>query len=62
MNELSRYREAERERHKQLLRQQTSEAQRLGIFGTPTFITAVGELFWGNDRLERALQWAGDGS
>jgi 2-hydroxychromene-2-carboxylate isomerase len=43
---------------KQRLRQQTDEAQRLGIFGAPTFVTSDGELFWGNDRLERALQWA----
>lgn len=41
------------------LRQQTQEAQRLGIFGAPTFVAEDGELFWGNDRLERALQWAG---
>lgn len=40
------------------LRTQTEEAQRLGIFGAPTFITPDGELFWGNDRLERALGWA----
>jgi 2-hydroxychromene-2-carboxylate isomerase len=39
------------------LRIQTEEAQRLGIFGAPTFITPDGELFWGNDRLERALLW-----
>jgi 2-hydroxychromene-2-carboxylate isomerase len=44
--------------NKQRLRQQTDEAQRLGIFGAPTFTTVDGELFWGNDRLERALQWA----
>jgi 2-hydroxychromene-2-carboxylate isomerase len=49
---------AQSERNKQALRQQTDEAQRLGIFGAPTFATADGELFWGNDRLERALQWA----
>ena len=30
----------------------------LGVFGAPTFIAADGELFWGNDRLERALLWA----
>jgi 2-hydroxychromene-2-carboxylate isomerase len=35
--------------------------QRLGIFGAPTFITTNGELFWGNDRLERALAWAKSG-
>jgi 2-hydroxychromene-2-carboxylate isomerase len=40
------------------LRAQTEEARRLGIFGAPTFTTADGELFWGNDRLERALAWA----
>jgi 2-hydroxychromene-2-carboxylate isomerase len=40
------------------LRTETEEAQRLGIFGAPTFITPDGELFWGNDRLERALAWA----
>lgn len=40
------------------LRTQTEEAQRLGIFGAPSFVTG-GELFWGNDRLEQALAWAG---
>jgi len=39
------------------LRTETEEAQRLGIFGAPTFITPDGEMFWGNDRLERALRW-----
>ena len=52
---------AQAESNKQRLRQQTDEAQRLGIFGAPTFIAADGELFWGNDRLERALRWARDG-
>jgi 2-hydroxychromene-2-carboxylate isomerase len=40
------------------LRAHTEEAQRLGIFGSPSFVTADGELFWGNDRLEAALNWA----
>ena len=40
------------------LRTQTEEAQRLGVFGAPSFTTADGELFWGNDRLEPALRWA----
>jgi 2-hydroxychromene-2-carboxylate isomerase len=40
------------------LRAETDVAQRLGVFGAPTFITADGELFWGNDRLEQALAWA----
>ena len=42
---------------KQELRATTEEAQRLGIFGAPSFI-ARGELFWGNDRLEHALAHA----
>jgi len=41
-----------------LLRTQTEEAGQLGIFGAPSFTTADGELFWGNDRLEAALKWA----
>jgi 2-hydroxychromene-2-carboxylate isomerase len=40
------------------LRNQTEQAQQLGVFGAPTFTTADSELFWGNDRLERALLWA----
>lgn len=40
------------------LRAHTEEAQRLGIFGSPSFVTDDGELFWGNDRLEAALNWA----
>jgi 2-hydroxychromene-2-carboxylate isomerase len=39
------------------LRTQTEEAQTLGVFGAPTFVTPDGEMFWGNDRLERALKW-----
>ena len=43
---------------KDKLRAQTAEAQRLEIFGSPTFITSDGEMFWGNDRLESAIAWA----
>lgn len=49
---------AQSEGAKNALRAQTEEAQRLGLFGAPTFITADGELFWGNDRLEQAIAWA----
>jgi 2-hydroxychromene-2-carboxylate isomerase len=42
---------------KQALRERGEEAHRLGIFGAPSFVTADGELFWGNDRLEAALAW-----
>ncbi|PLX38356.1 MAG: disulfide bond formation protein DsbA [Hyphomicrobiales bacterium] len=44
--------------NKLALRTATEEAQERGIFGAPTFVTADGELFWGNDRLEIALHWA----
>jgi 2-hydroxychromene-2-carboxylate isomerase len=40
------------------LRRETEEAQRLGLFGAPSFVCTDGELFWGNDRLEPALRWA----
>jgi 2-hydroxychromene-2-carboxylate isomerase len=52
---------AQTDQNKLRLRQQTDEAQRLGMFGAPTFVAGDSELFWGNDRLERALQWARDG-
>ena len=41
-----------------LARAWRGSAERLGIFGAPSFITGDGELFWGNDRLEAALAWA----
>jgi 2-hydroxychromene-2-carboxylate isomerase len=40
------------------LRRETEEAKRLKLFGAPTMITEDGEIFWGNDRLEMALDWA----
>jgi 2-hydroxychromene-2-carboxylate isomerase len=49
---------AQSEAIKSRLRDETQAAQQLGIFGAPTFVTADGELFWGNDRLEQALAWA----
>ena len=52
---------AQADANKARLREQTVEAAQRGIFGAPTFVTADGELFWGNDRLERALQWAATG-
>jgi 2-hydroxychromene-2-carboxylate isomerase len=52
---------AQSDDNKARLRVQTEEAQQLGLFGAPTFATADGELFWGNDRLERALAWAQQG-
>jgi len=49
--------EAEGPGHRPALRAATARAIELHIFGAPTFV-AGGELFWGNDRLERALAWA----
>lgn len=40
------------------LKDHVAEARRQGVFGAPSFVTADGELFWGNDRLEQALRWA----
>jgi 2-hydroxychromene-2-carboxylate isomerase len=42
---------------KEALRAQTAKARALGIFGAPTFIVD-GEMFWGDDRLEDALDYA----
>ncbi len=42
---------------KQRLKDQTNEAIARGIYGAPSF-TVGEELFWGNDRLERAVDWA----
>jgi len=41
-----------------LYRQFSDQAEKLGVFGAPTFVLE-GELFWGQDRLEfvdRALE------
>ena len=42
------------------LRLNTERAIALGIFGAPTFLVGE-ELFWGNDRLEAALEWTHHG-
>jgi 2-hydroxychromene-2-carboxylate isomerase len=47
---------------KSRLRAEVETAQRLGVFGAPSFTTGDGELFWGNDRLEPALLWAQRGA
>ncbi|MEL7027649.1 MAG: 2-hydroxychromene-2-carboxylate isomerase [Pseudomonadota bacterium] len=43
--------------NKDRLRKNVDEASRLGIYGAPSFTTGE-ELFWGDDRLEDALEWA----
>jgi len=42
---------------KSRLHRNTKRAIELGIFGAPTFVVGD-ELFWGNDRLEAALEWS----
>jgi 2-hydroxychromene-2-carboxylate isomerase len=42
---------------KERLKQQTGRAQVNGIYGAPSFMVGE-ELFWGDDRLEQALEWA----
>lgn len=50
--------EAQSEANKTRLRRLNDEAQGRGIFGAPTFFAEDGEMFWGNDRLDQALDWA----
>jgi 2-hydroxychromene-2-carboxylate isomerase len=49
--------EAENNEVKLALRERTDRARSLGIFGAPSFIVN-GELFWGDNRLEEACEWA----
>jgi len=46
---------------KDALRRQTEAAIAHGIFGAPTFRVGT-ELFWGDDRLEQAIEWQRRGS
>ncbi|WP_435103585.1 2-hydroxychromene-2-carboxylate isomerase [Arhodomonas sp. AD133] len=50
-------RRAREEDNKQRLRSQTREARARGVFGAPTFFVGE-EMFWGNDRLDDALDMA----
>ena len=49
--------DAQSEAGKASLRATVEQAQATGLFGAPSFVVA-GEVFWGNDRLEDALDWA----
>ena len=42
---------------KDQLKAQPARAKALGVFGAPSF-TVGQELFWGDDRLEEAIEWA----
>ena len=50
--------QAQSDANKARLRTNSDEALSRNLFGAPSFTTADGELFWGNDRLEHALRWA----
>jgi 2-hydroxychromene-2-carboxylate isomerase len=53
--------EADLPRTQQALDARTDAARSLGVFGAPTF--AVGrELFWGDDRLDEAIEWSRRGA
>jgi 2-hydroxychromene-2-carboxylate isomerase len=43
------------------LKAQSAAAAEKGLFGAPSFVTGDGELFWGDDRLEKALAWVTHG-
>jgi 2-hydroxychromene-2-carboxylate isomerase len=45
----------------QLLIRETETARDLGVFGAPSFVVGR-EVFWGDDRLEDALDWAREGA
>jgi 2-hydroxychromene-2-carboxylate isomerase len=49
--------QAQRAENKAALKAQNERAVELGIFGAPSFLVG-GELFWGDDRLEDALDLA----
>jgi 2-hydroxychromene-2-carboxylate isomerase len=49
--------DAQSQEGKTTLRQRVQQAEALGLFGAPSFVVA-GEVFWGNDRLDDALEWA----
>ena len=39
----------------------TTEAKKLGVFGSPSFVVS-GEVFGGDDRLEDAIKWSSNGT
>jgi 2-hydroxychromene-2-carboxylate isomerase len=49
---------AESDANKAALKAECARAAEIGIIGAPSVVTGDGEVFWGNDRLEQALDWA----
>lgn len=57
LNATSIIQSAQGEANKCRLKERTEQAKALGIFGAPTFFVH-GEMFWGNDRLDDAIEYA----
>jgi len=49
---------ANRTENKDRLKAECAIAKSLGLPGAPCLVTSDGEIFWGNDRIEQALDWA----
>lgn len=49
--------EAQSARAAKRLENETDAARRAGIFGSPSFVVGD-QMFWGDDRLDEAMQWA----
>jgi 2-hydroxychromene-2-carboxylate isomerase len=49
---------AESPENKAALKAACEQAATLGLPGAPCCVMASGEIFWGNDRLESAVEWA----
>ena len=49
---------AESQENKDRLKTESLRAKSLGLPGAPCLVTSEGEVFWGNDRIETALDWA----
>lgn len=50
--------QAQTDPNKLRLRRMGEEVLSRGLFGAPTFFAEDGEMFWGNDRLDQAFDWA----
>ena len=51
---------AESDANKAALKAECARAAEIGVVGAPSIVTRDGEVFWGNDRLEQALDWAAE--
>jgi 2-hydroxychromene-2-carboxylate isomerase len=58
INPASTFERAQGHANKARLRAECARASEIGVIGAPCLVTADGEVFWGNDRLEQGLDWA----